>query len=399
VAENGATLFDPRSACEEVLAEEPPARFVRLLQQKGVTPLELGRVIVATDESRSKAVLNAIHDLGLELHMIFNKGSLMILPSGVNKATGLKVALNRLGLSIHSVAGIGDAENDHAFLAACEFAAAVANALPTLKERVHLVTQGECGAGVTELMHQIAENDLRRHAAWLGQPINVGRDERGHDVNLLPAAVNLIAGTSGAGKSKVTTAFLEGLASSKYQFSVLDAEGDYENLEQAVVLGDSLHVPTPSDLLKALEHPSRNVVANMLGVELGQRPAVFRTMLSELQSLRNRLGRPHCIVVDEAHHFLSPPGATANGLSGVNELPGVTLVTVRPDGLPANILTTVHTLIVAGPDSADSIETFSKTAGVTPPYLSETRLDRGQMVAWKVGDRRAIPFVPLPLPA
>src|SRR5215471_5135106 len=244
VAENGATLFDPRSACEEVLAEEPPARFVRLLQQKGVTPLELGRVIVATDESRSKAVLNAIHDLGLELHMIFNKGSLMILPSGVNKATGLKAALNRLGLSLHSVAAIGDAENDHALLAACEFAAAVANALPTLKERVHLVTKGECGAGVTELMREITENDLRRHDAWLGQPINIGRDERGQDVNLLPAAVNLISGTSGAGKSTVTTSFLEGLASSEYQFFVLDAEGDYENLEQAVVLGDSRHVPT-----------------------------------------------------------------------------------------------------------------------------------------------------------
>ena len=48
--------------------------------------------------------------------MIFNKGAVMILPSGVNKATGLAAALEELGLSPHNVVGVGDAENDHAFL-------------------------------------------------------------------------------------------------------------------------------------------------------------------------------------------------------------------------------------------------------------------------------------------
>ena len=70
--------------------------------------------------SRTKhAVLEAIRELGLELQIIFNKGAVMVLPSGVNKATGLAAALEELGLSPHNVVGVGDAENDHAFLRRC----------------------------------------------------------------------------------------------------------------------------------------------------------------------------------------------------------------------------------------------------------------------------------------
>jgi len=54
----------------------------------------------------------------------------MVLPSGVNKASGLQVALNELRLSPHNSVGVGDAENDHVFLSTCECSVAVANALP-----------------------------------------------------------------------------------------------------------------------------------------------------------------------------------------------------------------------------------------------------------------------------
>ena len=79
-------------------------------------------------------MLEAIRDLGLELQVIFNKGAVMVLPAGVNKASGLKAALAELGLSPHNVVGVGDAENDHALLRPCECGVAVANAIPTLKQ-------------------------------------------------------------------------------------------------------------------------------------------------------------------------------------------------------------------------------------------------------------------------
>jgi len=101
----------------------------------------------------------------------------MVLPSGVNKATGLSAALDELGLSPHNVVGIGDAENDHAFLSLCECAVAVANALPMLQERADWVTQRAHGGGVIECINQLLASDLRelepqlaRHAGrWSGR--------------------------------------------------------------------------------------------------------------------------------------------------------------------------------------------------------------------------------------
>ena len=85
--------------------------------------------------------------MGLELEVIFNKGSVMILPTGVNKATGLREGLSLIGLSTRYTIGVGDAENDHAFLRICGCGIAVANALPALKERADFVTKRPHGEG------------------------------------------------------------------------------------------------------------------------------------------------------------------------------------------------------------------------------------------------------------
>ena len=151
VLENGAVLMDPATNSVEALAAPPPLDFITRLTQLGV-PLQIGQVIVATWEPHEHHVLQAIKDLGLELQVIFNKGAVMILPSGVNKATGLQAALTKLGLSPGEVVGIGDAENDHAFLEVCGYSVAVANALPAIQERAHYVTTRSHGDGVVEFI-------------------------------------------------------------------------------------------------------------------------------------------------------------------------------------------------------------------------------------------------------
>lgn len=161
VAENGALLYQPSSRHEKVLGERPPERFIQALRDRGVQPLSVGRVIVATRQPHETAVLKVIAELGLELQVIFNKGAVMVLPSGINKATGLAAALKEMDLSPQNVVGIGDAENDHALLSLCACAVAVANALPALKERAHLVTRADDGAGVAELIEELINSDLR----------------------------------------------------------------------------------------------------------------------------------------------------------------------------------------------------------------------------------------------
>lgn len=160
VAENGATLFSPAKGQEICLAASPPEAFVQALRTRGVSPLAVGRVILATWSPFETTVLETIRDLGLELQVIFNKGSVMVLPSGINKATGLAVALKELGISPRNVVAIGDAENDHALLASVGIGVAVANAVPMLLERADLVTRGDHGRGVVELIDRLLDNDL-----------------------------------------------------------------------------------------------------------------------------------------------------------------------------------------------------------------------------------------------
>jgi len=124
--------------------------------------------VIATTEPHHWAVLEAVHELGLELQLTFNKGAVMVLPSGVNKATGLAHALEEIGATAASTIAVGDAENDHAFLAACGCGVAVANALPSLKSRAQVVTRGTHGAGVVEVIDGLLANDFACGASSSG---------------------------------------------------------------------------------------------------------------------------------------------------------------------------------------------------------------------------------------
>ena len=162
VAENGALLYDPASGEEKMLTEAPKEEFLTALRDAGVK-FDVGRAIVASWTPAEKAILGVIRRLGLDYQVIFNKGAVMVLPSGVNKATGLRAALEEVQLSFHNVVAIGDAENDHAFLSASECGVAVANALPALRERADIVTQGDHGAGVVELIELLLKGDLKEY--------------------------------------------------------------------------------------------------------------------------------------------------------------------------------------------------------------------------------------------
>ena len=160
VAENGALLYNPSTNEQDLLSDPIPAGFVRELRKRRVSPLGLGHGIVATWRSFEDAVVETIADLGLDLQAIPNKASIMILPAGVNKGTGLKFALGKLKLAANSVVGLGDAENDHDFLELCGCSVAVANALDSVKRRVDIVTQGEEGCGAAEILEALIADDL-----------------------------------------------------------------------------------------------------------------------------------------------------------------------------------------------------------------------------------------------
>ncbi len=383
VAENGALLYNPATREERQLGEAPAQNFLQRLRARGVEPLSVGRVIVATWQPHEKTVLDVIRELGLERQVIFNKGAVMILPSGINKATGLAVALSELGLSAHNVIGVGDAENDHAFLKLCECSVAVANALPALKEKADLVTRADHGAGVIELIERILKTDLkellprqRRHHLLLGW-----RDD-GQEIKTEPAGLNiLLAGTSGSGKSTFATGFFEGLREHGYQFCIIDPEGDYENLD-LVVLGDTNQPPNIEQVVKLFGDPDQNGVINMLGIKLADRPAFFERLLIALLELRTRTGRPHWLIIDEAHHLLPIAWSPARQIVP-EELTGLMMITVHPDRVAPVILSTVNTVVAIGDAPRETVHSFCRTINIPAPALSNNKLPAGEAILWR----------------
>lgn len=391
VAENGALLYRPATDEERRLSEPPPQAFVDLLRQRGVNPLSVGRVIVATIEPNETLVLPAIRDLGLELQVIFNKGAVMILPSGVNKATGLTAALKELRLSRHHIVGVGDAENDHAFLDFCECGAAVANALPALKARADIVTKGDHGAGVSELIDQLIADDLGAATSRLTRhDLLLGKQADGKEVRVTSyGSKMLVTGSSGSGKSTFVSAFLEQLFENGYQACILDPDGDFLDFKQVVMSGDSHRPPGIESVMQALDQPQENVIVNLVALSREERAEFSQKLLSALMDLRAHTGRPHWIVFDEAHELLPkswrPPEKVVP-----SDLTGLAMVTVHPNELAASLLSGTLLAVVLGATPSETFSQLCSAAGYTNPEFQASPKP-GEALGWRPPD--GVPFL------
>ena len=386
VAENGALLYRPSTKEEKPLGEPPSKAFVDALKRRGVEPLSVGRVIVATFEPHEQAVLEAIHELGIERQVIFNKGAVMVLPAGVNKATGLTAALAAMSLSPHNVVGVGDAENDHAFLQFCELGAAVANALPALKDTADIVTEADHGAGVVELIDAIVENDLGDYDGIVPRRRIPFASADEDEVSIEPHGPTiLVCGPSASGKSTLVTSIVEALAGRGYQFCLFDPEGDYENFEAAVTVGGASARPADAEVLQILKTPTTSAIVNLTGLAIADRPPFFLNLLGPILQMRSSLGRPHWLVLDEAHHLLPAQWLPPQGMLP-EELRDLILITVHPVLLAPALLDRIDTLMIVGNGAAETLADFCRAARIDAPRGVIPELESGQALLWCVKD-------------
>ena len=379
VAENGAAIYDPATGREHAIAAPPPASFVQKLMERNVEPISVGHSIVATWEPHQTAVLETIRELGLELQIIFNKGAVMVLPAGVNKASGLKAALAELDISPHNVAAVGDAENDHAFLEACGFAAAVANALPAISAEADIRLAGDHGTGVIELIRRIMREDGRivahsRHA------VPLGTDRSGQTVHLEPNTAVLIAGGSGSGKSRFATLLSERMTEKRFEFCIIDPEGDYTGLQHAVHIGSASTHPTVEEALRFLRETGVNLVINMQPLGLAERQRLLAELLPVVADLRARTGRPNWVLIDEAHQFLlALKECRRHGMPV--QLAGTVLVTAYPDSLTAETLRAMDAMLVFGSGAPELVARWGAALDI-PSAADAPPLAQDEIVFW-----------------
>jgi phosphoglycolate phosphatase (TIGR01487 family) len=391
VAENGALVYDPTTEETTLLASPPPVEFMNTLSERGVPPLEIGHVIVATWTPHETVVFETIRDLALELQVIFNKGAVMVLPSSINKAAGLSAALERLGLSAHNAVGVGDAENDQAFLSSCSISAAVANALDTVKDQADWVLSKARGAGVTEVIEELLENDLERFHTRPDEGALLGDDLEDHEVRVpLVGSRILVTGDPAAGKSRFAISVLEQLMEEGYQACVVDPEGDYQGLKTAIVLGTRDQTPAVEEVIEVLSKPKESCVVSLFGTKKDEQPEVFNQLLRGLLEFRRKTGRPHWILIDEAHYPL--PGSWHHGEDiNIEQLGGVMYITAFLDKLHPDVLQTATGVLALSENPARLFRAFCDAVGeapteVPPPSDGQTH----QAALWRRGN--TVPF-------
>jgi hypothetical protein len=387
VAENGAVLYDPKTQETTLLADPLPDRFVKAVQGANIAPIEIGNVIVATHVPNQNMILQIIQELGLELKITFNRNAVMILPTGINKASGTKSALRKLSLSPHEIVAVGDSENDHSLLQLAECPVAVANALDAIKEVAALVTKSSAGEGVVELIDELIANDLKQvDPRLIHRHILLGTRLDGTVVRVPPYGPNiLVAGPSGSGKSTLAAGFIERLIEKSYQVCIVDPEGDYVSVQSLMTIGDRDRVPSINEILGVLQDSDVNVNVNLLGVPVLDRPHFFTELFLNLQAMRARTGRPHWFVLDEVHHLLPASWGQAS-LSLPQALGETFLITVHPNHIAPAVLSMVDVAIAVGPSPLDTLREFGTSSGkllfsLLPEQLTNSD---GDVTCWLV---------------
>jgi hydroxymethylpyrimidine pyrophosphatase-like HAD family hydrolase len=308
VAENGAILGFPASGRHAALAHAPSAAFLTALTSRAVD-FTVGECVVEADASAAPIILQVVRTLELPLTLVFNRGRLMVLPMAVAKSTGLRQALRALRISVHNTVAIGDAENDHDLLDACEVGAAVEWGSAALKAVADEVVPGTGPAAVAGYMRRLADQP-RLSASQMGRRrLLLGYEDDGTEVSLaVRGRTILVAGEPGSGKSQLAGLLCEQLILQGYCVCIVDPEGDYESLAalpNVVALGGDDPPPTARELARTLEHPDVSVVIDLSKLCQREKVAYVRTLLPVLVALRRRTGLPHKILLDEAHYFLA----------------------------------------------------------------------------------------------
>ena len=360
VAENGAVLAFPNGH-SWLIGHPPPPVFLEELRRRAIDFVP-GQCIVETDAALAPRILTVIRELELPLVLLFNRSRLMVLPQAISKATGLHQALIALRLSAHNAIAIGDAENDHDLLAACEIGVAVGWGSPALQKNAEEVVRGDGPAALAPYIRQAA-NTMRLPPDRIGRSrIVLGVTGTGEPLGFAIRGRNLlIAGDPRSGKSCATGLFCEQLMLHDYCTCVIDPEGDYEQLEalpRVLTWGGGDPLPSLPDLARMLRHPDMSVVINLSHVQYKEKVGYLKTLLPMLASLRRSTGLPHRIVVDEAHYFLNE--ANAKELLDL-DLGAYTLVTYRPSDLHADIRRAMEVICatrISDPQEAKAMQTM-----------------------------------------
>jgi hypothetical protein len=140
-------------------------------------------------------------------------------------------------------------------------------------------------------------------------------------------------------------------------------------------------VPSVNEILSILEDPTINLNVNLLGVPLADRPAFFAQLAPSLQAMRARTGRPHWLVVDEAHHLLPDTWGHATAVLPL-KLQKTILVTVHANHIAPAVLAPIDVVIALGAAPQKTLEEFAQASGKSFSWPADLTCRTDNAAAW-----------------
>ena len=390
VGEDGAVVAFPGGDSRLLCREASPV-LRRALDEAGI-PYSVGECVVEADAADAPRILPLVRSLELPLGLHFNRGRLMVLPYGVSKATGLREVLRAFRLSSHNALAIGDAENDHPLLEACEVGAAVAWGSKALQASADDIVPGTGPAAVAPYVLRLLEDMKLPASRRVPSQVTLGRTLEGSTVTLAVRDSNiLVAGDPRSGKSWAVGLACEQLIVLGYSLCIVDPEGDYaplETLPGVVVVGGQHSLPAPHEITRVLHHPDISVVIDLSRAAHQAKIDYLRTLLPVLLRFRARTGLPHRVVIDEAHYFLDRPDAA--DFVDV-DLGGYVLVTYRVSDLHPTLLATMDAVVMTHTSDPREVATLATIAGPgheesLGALLGDLAIDEAALVRASRGD-------------
>lgn len=185
-------------------------------------------------------------------------------------------------------------------------------------------------------------------------------------------------GGSGSGKSRFATALIERMIDRNFEVCVLDPEGEYENLDNAVSIGDDAQAGSIAEAVRLLSK-GMSVSFDTVAINLVDRRCLFERLMPQLAKLREATGRPHWIVVDEAHHYL-PISCARMGTALARAHEGLVLATIDPDWLPRVAINAMDHVLSFGSTASDLLE--KSLAPLALPRSFSGRLSPDEALLW-----------------
>ncbi|RLG04452.1 MAG: hypothetical protein DRN54_00925 [Thaumarchaeota archaeon] len=152
VAEAGLTVYLPKTGECRCLASDAWRLMVKRL--KALPFVEEKENTITFRSEYVDTVKAELMRLGIKATLRDNKGMMILLPQGIDKAVGVREALRLLGVE-GFIAAVGDSEVDLELLELADFRAVVADADPILKEMADYVASREDGEGFVEVVESL----------------------------------------------------------------------------------------------------------------------------------------------------------------------------------------------------------------------------------------------------